>query len=357
MKIGIITFHWANNYGAVLQAYALQTYLESIGHDVSIIDYCPVWSPDRINRMKLRNSGLKGILHFLDGKLRNLKFNKFRKNYLNISSEPVRNYDLVLTGSDQVFNPDIISKPGNKFDAKYLLNWPGVKKKASYSASFGNSSLNPIYYDIFKECLSSFSAVSVREVSGLKILSELGIDNVSVSPDPTILIDRFPYLMNKSNTKIKNYIFNFIFHNTDSSDSVSIMLSKSLGGIGIKRVITLPQYLHGVLGLLHPGVKKWISTIRNARFVVTDSFHCTLFCILQHVPFVVLSQNAWGKDWAERIRNLLESVGLPDRLLIDTGSPIKVDKLLGPIDWHSVDCKIAQMRENGQNYLRNITRI
>ena len=159
MKIGIITFHWAANYGAVLQAYALSSYLKSKGYSVEIINYRPQWAKD-VKPIPF-SFHIKSCITYLDELYKRKVFNKFRKKYLSVSEKEYVNisdlslldgcYDIIITGSDQVFNPDIIAS-GAKLDTTFLLDFTMQKgKKLAYAASFGNSFLADEYKNIFSE--------------------------------------------------------------------------------------------------------------------------------------------------------------------------------------------------------------
>ena len=213
MKIGILTFHWANNYGAVLQAYALQNVLTEMGHTVEIIDYKPAWATDN-QHIAIQNSFV-GIINAIGEKIKKETFNQFRKDYLHLShnkckiGDTISDYDIVLTGSDQVFNPDII-EGNHTFDYMYLLQTvaSGILK-CSYAASFGNSTLGSKYQMKYKQLLSDFRYISVREHSGVKIINKLGINAIEV-PDPTILMSDFRKIMGERYIGQK-YILNIIF--------------------------------------------------------------------------------------------------------------------------------------------------
>lgn len=353
MRIGIVTFHWADNYGAVLQAYALQRYLIGEGHEVDVVDYRPSWAKDANKIPRPKNP--KDYIRYIDQKIKRSRFDRFRNKCLKINRDLHSDYDILITGSDQVFNPDIICKDG-KLDTRYLLDWPNECVKVSYAASFGNSTLDVKYEDIFKNQLSGFRLLSVREESGVVILSNLGLQNSTIVPDPTFLIKDFPYLINNSPRKNKNYIFEFMFHRTNQSDITVNRISRILGVNKTKRIINFRQFCHGSKGLLSPTVSGWISIIRNSSFVVTDSFHCTVFCILQHVPFLVISLDAWGKDWSERIRSLLKSLNLTERLVCGaTIDSIDLEALaLSEIDWKSVDDKVDVLRQSGHRFLEKL---
>lgn len=357
MKIGILTFHWANNYGAVLQAFALQNVLTDMGHTVEIIDYRPIWASDN-QHITIQNS-FGGIINAIGNKIRKETFNKFRKNYLHLShnkcqiGDTISDYDIVLTGSDQVFNPDIIEN-NHSFDYMYLLQTvaTGVSR-CSYAASFGNSTLASKYQTKYKQLLSDFKHISVREHSGVNIINELGINAIEV-PDPTILLPDFKKIIGKQYPRQK-YILSIIFQPDKHICNIQENFANK-NNLPIKYILSLKDILKGKRGFLYPSPKHWIQAIDNAEFVITDSFHCTLFCLLCHTPFITFSLNGWGTDWSERIKNLLDRTGLQDRLL--DYKTENINKFYNtPIDWEIVDVRLAKMKTIGLNYLKDITSV
>lgn len=362
MKIGIMTFHWADNYGAVLQAYALQTYIASLGHDVEIIDYRPSWAAD--TNPVVRPKSLKDSLRYFDEKQRRRPFVRFRKKYLKLSYEKYRSledlngrckgYDIIITGSDQVFNPDIIA-PNGKLDEAYLLNFGSGFEKVAYAASFGNSTLEKKYFERFRGLLGDFKYIGVREESGIEILRNLGLGSVAV-PDPTFLIDDFSALKLPAKRSCRaKYVFEMIFSVTELSSKVGAIVKKMSCSAKTMPMINLRQRLHGTKGMLNPSPQNWIAAIRDAQFVVTDSFHCTVFCLLNHTPFISVSLAGWGSDWSERIRYLLQSVGINGNLVSDIRDGQDLGKNLRSIDWEGVDCQIRNLRDQGRSFIAEIS--
>lgn len=354
MRIGIVTFHWAANYGAVLQTYALQNVLVRMGYQVEVIDYRPVWANDN-KTYRFPLAPREGI-NFVDHYLRKCRFEQFRKKYLNLTThtyklgEKISGFDCVIVGSDQVFNPDIIDS-GDQLDITYLLaSISAGTKKISYAASFGNSTLASEYWVRFRQLLSSFSFIGVREKSGKHIVETLGLKAVAV-PDPTILWGDFSLLVNSHPLSADNYVLNFIFQQTEAvrmaQDVIAMESSKP-----IRSVISLSDKLRGKSGYYNLSPGQWIKTIRDAHFVITDSFHSTVFCILTHRPFVSLVLNAWGGDWSERIKALLVEVGLEDRLLLSPTQEAICDIYHKTIDWGKVEKKLADWRMKGEEFLR-----
>lgn len=357
MNIGIITFHWACNYGAVLQAYALMKHLTNTGHNVEIIDYRPGWAKD-VAPLKISINPYQ-ILQYANEKYKRHIFDRFRKKYLNLSDctyksieelYNINKYDYIITGSDQVFNPDIIA-PGGKIDKTYLLDFPIMHgMKISYAASFGNSSLASEYRVIFQKALSKFSAISVRENSGIKIIQDLGINQVISVPDPTILIDDYSSFILKGYTE-KDYIFSFLFQDSIESKQCLNDVQEIFNNAKVINILDLKKKIKGASGIIHPSINKWVTAIHNSKFVITDSFHTTMFAILMHRPFISLNLNQWGTDWAERVKCLLDKLDLGERFLSNYDYHTTKQIISSNINWDKVDEKIIELRKLGSMYL------
>ena len=170
------------------------------------------------------------------------------------------------------------------------------------------------------------------------------------TPDPTLLLDAYDnFDIPKSDEK--DYIFGLLFQVTPKSSDCIRQLGQYYTNTEVLRLVTLKDKIRGIKGIWHPSPEKWVSIIKNARFVVTDSFHCTVFCILTHRPFISLALNAWGTDWSERIKSLLERVGLNDRFVASYNRE-DIDRIIKTeIDWKKVDEKVAEWKMEGQSFL------
>lgn len=352
MKIGILTFHWAHNYGAVLQAYALYTYLERQGHDVEIINYVPNWCQEAKSYTFPRTPGL--LIDNIDRYWKSRVFRAFQKKHLRISKhryhygETISGYDVVIVGSDQVFNPDIIAQDGKLDDTYLLANVAPGTRKIAYAASFGNSSLRPQYASQFRKLLSDFDDIGIREESGCGIVETLGLSATTV-PDPTILLGDFSSLLPSEHHSIY-YVLGYLFQQKQSSLDMLCFIASSIGAQIMTRV-NLRQRIRGLRGVHHLSPPKWIQSISDSQFVVTDSFHATVFAILAHRSFILLAIDAWGDDWSERGRSLLNRLGILERFLLNPSCETAKRVLDIPICWDEIESRIEKWRKEGAHFI------
>lgn len=332
MKIGVMTFHWASNYGAVLQAYALVKRLMQAGFDAEDINYLP-----REAMFKLRFFDL--YLRRFANIQRERKIRSFRKKYLRVSSETYHSYsdlnniqtkyDAVISGSDQIWNESFLTTAEKKPTRSYFLDYlPQSVLRLSYAASFGTNTLTEGLKAYALPALREFDFISVREENAVQMLADEGIEAVTVC-DPTLLIDAADYADITAHCRKcqKSDLFNFMLRKgRSSSDSTEEYLIhhvfKNRSNLG-KAILTVEQ---------------WLWKLQNCDFVVTDSFHCTVFAILFHKPFLAVND----KDCAmnARIKTLAQTLGLQDRVL-EEYDPKRIDEILSAnsIDWEQVDSK------------------
>lgn len=346
MKIGIMTFHWAANYGAVLQAFALQEYLRSFGHRVEIVDYVP-----SVTSFFQRVSWILNRDRIMIRREKNIS--EFRKEYLNLgkrhfgSNRALRkanwDYDVLIAGSDQILNMSFIEySERRKRNYSYYLDFTDKCEKIAYAASFGCDSLDERFKPRIAELLNRFSAVSVRENSGKKILDDLSISG-QVVMDPTLLLtsDDYTSVFRLSEEKEGLCIYK-LRSNQRQFDLISGWLREQKYG-GVASVIGERQK-----------VGQWLRSIRSAEFVITNSFHGTVFSILFHKPFICVGMEGSGMD--NRLLTLLESTGLGDRFMKNFKAET-VDKLYHEkICWEDVDANLRRERRLSEKFLTDCLR-
>ena len=345
MKIGILTFYFAHNYGAVLQCYALQKYLERCGHDVVVIDYKPpqvfnVYRWFEIKRFIRRNpfAVMKELLQLYPRYKRYSEFENFIANNLRKSSKDETNYDLVVVGSDQVWNTRLT----HGFDPYY---WGRVFScpKISYAASMEQKLSDESRHDVL-ESLGNFNKISVREDSLKKNLINAGCQKeIYVSVDPTLLLSEKEWneFANNDVSGLGRYLFLYQVRNSPKAFCIAkkiarernlkvIELSANIGNRNSKSVIASSP-------------PKFVSLIKNAECVVATSFHGTVFSVLLKKDFYAVRLND-GND--SRIESLLSSLNMESRF-------IEVYEEPGvQIDWNEVEKITKELVTSSKSYLK-----
>jgi len=349
MKIGILTFHYTNhNFGAVLQTYSIYKLIESLGHDSYIINYKPHISSLRKKFLNI----IKNILGF--------EFEIFRRNYIpgilpitkNTNNlKKLNNFlDGFVVGSDQVWR----YRGDQEEFSKYFFDFVDDNKlKIAYGASFGVDSwyAEKNITNNIKKLIKRFDAVSVREESGIKICKEIFDINCVKVLDPTLLLDnRYFYELADKKTyshSSDKYLAYMILDNNKQTESFfrKIALKNKLKFIRIKGKNILPQKDL----FLYNRINKWLSYIKHADIVVTDSFHCTIFSIIFQKKFICLSNPIRGTT---RLKNLLEMIKLESRLYSDINK-IEYSGLNEGIDYSKVEILLSKEKIKSTRFLRN----
>lgn len=315
MRIGILTFHCAHNYGAVLQCYALQEFLRQRGHDVRVIDYRPKaitnvyrwFDKKRIIRKNPLRSAIQIILLYWKKK-RYEKFEDFINSELQLApvESIMRNpYDVIIIGSDQVWNYNLT----NGFDEYYWGNFPHPSKTriVSYAASMQDSWPEELNSTICRN-LENFDYLSVREsalaVKLMRIYSSRTIYQVA---DPTLLLQREVWASLAKRHKIsKPYLLLFQVEKRDKrTEEIAAKIAN-------KEKLSIVQFLTAVdrktsKVAMTNSPSEFVGLFMNAAFVVCSSFHGTVFSLIFNRPFVSVRMGV-GKD--NRVGNLLKTLGL-----------------------------------------------
>lgn len=346
-KVGIITFHDSRNYGAVLQAYALQQKVSEEFRDVEIINY---QNPEIAKVVKLWNysgGGIKGLiktfLAFMFRLRKKIAFDSFARRFLNLSSTVSDDniadfsdrYDAVITGSDQVWNTVLTAG-----DIHYFLDFCNDKQfRIAYAASFGDSKIE-LSEDVKRE-ISKFDHITLREEDMVNDVSECIGSTPEVCCDPALLLDAARWHSNCSKRLChEKYVFLFMI---DESDGIKKYAKRLADEKGLRLISNKNDFSF----ILHPSPSDFLSWIYNAEYVVTDSFHGTVFSILFHKSFISYIRNKEGLP-KKRIIGLLEKVGLSHRNT--DNRDLKVDEAEA---WNSVDEKVENMRVASWNVMRD----
>lgn len=307
MKAGIVTFHKADNYGAVLQAYALQKTLEKLGVCSEFLEF----SEAKKDADSPNNAASKGPLAFAAklreaGKKRNELFNAFRDKYLKCSSalptdsndEQYKSYDIFITGSDQVWS---LRLPES--DERYFLPFAPPEKRVSYAASFGTSEIPDELKEWYAERLKGFKSVSVREESGKELVKELTGRECEVCLDPVLLLNREDWKSLIAPTGDPPYIFLYMV-GYDADLAARAKREAEERGLALRTVTAgfIPQF--GISSWSDTGVEQWLSLIYNSSGVFTNSFHCTAFAFVFGRPV----ETAMLKEGLESRNGRLEEI-------------------------------------------------
>lgn len=359
MKIATITFHRAINFGAVLQAYALQKELLKLGHETEILDYRSefiekhyakgtlksFFSVRKIAIILLRN----GYIFF-----KREKFDMFVKNNIKVSSDILadedlkkieHDYDLFITGSDQVWNYLTAG-----FDKNYFLEFvKNNNKKMSYAASLGLSVLPHEYVPVYEELLIDFKKISVREKSGETLLSELlDRNDISTVVDPTLLLTADEWQMLEEKMAVpERYVLVYLLY----ENSKILNFAKKLAKQNNCKILYINDRLFKTSGMdnlrnLSPG--EWLFLFRNADYIVTNSFHGTVFSLIfEKIFWVDYLSNKNSVN--SRVVTLLEYVNLTSRVI--SGGASENDII---IDYNEANNSLAKYIIDSKDFLKRI---
>lgn len=279
MDIGIVTFHREPNYGAVLQAYALQEFLLQLGYDAGIYDYIRPQLPQTNPKQRLIDAVCR--LSPRDRRSRDAKFDSFRQSYLRCCSDA--RCAAYVAGSDQIWNP------GGALDETYFLTFaPESAKKLSYAASLGEAVIPDSQRDTIRRLLSDFDAISVREADAAACISALCGRAVSLHADPTLLHDKMFWRSIASPVDGIGgaYILVYLMHLPKNINRLLRWLKKETGyeivlldGQGavqgpLSALVTHDKAVH------RAGPREFVWLADHAECIVTSSFHGTVFSII-----------------------------------------------------------------------------
>jgi len=313
MKVGILTFHEADSYGAVLQAYALQQTLSALGAES---EFVRIQMP-RAEAQPQAASGAAALFARrmqAESKKREALFSAFRQKYMRISrayqpTDPIdSDYDCFIAGSDQIWNFRI---PGA--DARYFLPFAQPEKRYSYAASFGADALPEKAGAWAAVQLSQFQGLSVREASGCSIIKELTGREARVCLDPTLLPDRAHWESLTTREDTQPYVLLFLLKYDAALAEEAAQEARRLG-LPLRTVTAafMPQL--GMAAWNTTGVTGWLSAIRGARRVFTNSFHGMVFSLIFGRSFRVGRLTGELSSRNGRLEELLEFLGLSGAL-------------------------------------------
>ncbi len=363
-KIGILTFHVAENYGASLQCYALQTTLNKYGENIEIINYKPQrkWSKYGNWARFFSKAYLARVLFNLpikkQIKQRTCAFQNFSENFYNLGtryilsentiSDACRDYDAIFFGSDQIWNLE-----DKMYDRSTIFygDFPYSKKKIAYSASFGDVLLNAKKNKSYiQEKLSQFLKISVREQSGVDFLNTIGISS-SLTVDPTLFLPKEDWDKLAGDTPIISgeYIVYYSCNGHKYSWKYAQRLSKMTG----LRVVNLnphpKTFCAGFENHYDFGPIEFLNCIKYSKYTVVNSFHGTVFSILFEKDFYSVFPQLNGNIKLDSRRyTILSQLGL-EKNIVMCNSEINFPKT----DWGDVKSKMIDFVETSRKYLKD----
>lgn len=332
MKIAILTLPFNNNYGGLLQSYALQKYLISRGHEVMIIknflsDVGEINLKSRVKKIlkvvigkenrdneRMKNIS-KNMSQFVTDNM-NCTTSIYNKKDLQLLEE--YNFDTYIVGSDQVWRFDYTGNDFGKYFFDFIKN--DTVNRISFAASFGidNWSKNEYESKVISKLLNKFNAISVREKSGVSLCK----DNLGLTPkhllDPVFLlnIDDYEKLIHskevKKTSSDENGLLVYMLDIDDDKKKVINQISDTIKEVPFR--VGLRQENEGKFNqeMVYPPVSNWIGGFLNAKYIITDSFHGCAFAILFNKPFIVYGNNSRGMT---RFESLLDSFDLKSRFI------------------------------------------
>lgn len=372
MKVGVLTQPLHNNYGGLLQAYALKEVLSSMGHEVVVI-----------NRRKKIKSRLRRLLSFTAGSIKGRRFvhrylitehqrnvissktNHFRDKHIPLSHLITNDKEMsklnqmgfcaYVVGSDQSWRPKYSPKISN-----YFLDFAEKEKdikRISYAVSFGVSEWEFTKKDtIVCEALAKkFDAISVREHSGIALVNKYFGKEAQHLLDPTMLLSKEHYQSMATTVQEKNTgaMKVYVLDRTDEKTKLIELVEKKTG---YKSFEIMPKKLADVHQIdviedfVYPSPLDWLKGYQDAKFVVTDSFHGTVFSILFNIPFIAIGNTQRGMS---RFESLLSIFGLEHRLIRDLSNYDVETLLRDKIDWGKINKTLQGEREKSIRFLKN----
>lgn len=364
MRIGILTLPLHTNYGGILQAYALQTVLERMGHEVEVFsNNAPIPITNNFRHRYLHPLKMI-ILAILCKKQKTVDIEINTRKFINthiherglVSFSDINkdDYDAIIVGSDQIWRYLYFhlswgwETPMENAFLSFTKDWD--IRRIAYAASFGMENVSEYPKDVIAKCanlLSKFNGVSVREKSGVDICAkDFGVD-AKCLVDPTMLLTSCAYLKllsEKYDVKPRNELMSYILDETPAKDRLRQYLArKNNWSINIANG-KVEDDSFPVDERIQPPVENWLSSFARASFVFTDSFHACVFSILFHRQFVVIGNKERG---LARFRSLLRVFGLENRMILNPDDYHTIPD----IDYSNVDLILNRKREEAISFL------
>lgn len=372
-KIGIMTLFNNNNFGAALQAYALQYLLNKNSYECEDISYSRVL-PENNNITKIKKAivAIKNVVfhpismsrirkkkrtfkRFVD---KNIGYSKRNYNKFDIQ-ESVNNYDCFICGSDNIWNKNLL-------DTSFLLDFvPDKIKKIAYAPGMSTTELTNEQKKVMLPLIERIDYLSCREKIGCELIEKSIGRQVFNAMDPTLLLSSEEWTIISEESDINfnsDYVFAMIYGSSpakcDFVNSIGLKLNTGVVTVPFGTGVYNKEDLKfGTIRIYNAGPIEVLKLIKNSQFVITDTFHATVFSILFHKNFVSLRRfkNTNFSKLDQRIDGLLEKVGIGKERIIEDLTDVKaIDKIISKgIDYSLVDLRLAEWRQNSINFLLN----
>lgn len=361
MRIAIVTLPLHTNYGGILQAYALQTVLERMGHEVSVLSPPPykahsAWIMPIVyaKRVFIKFILRRDISILYDGHSRARQHtDKFIKRHINSLfirdlSQLKGKFDAYVVGSDQIWRPKYSLSFFGESNAflEFARTWD--VKRIAYAVSFGTDQwdFSEEKDQTCKSLVQLFDKISVRESMAVGMCKDhWGIDAKLVL-DPTLLLARDDYRSLTKHSQLNHNEDILMCHILDVNDEKLQTVSRIASIFSLSPQMTNSQSETDVTYSslsIQPPVEQWLDSISSAKLIVTDSFHACVFSIIFHKPFYVLENEDRGNS---RIQSLLLLFGLTDRIIHDN----QLDDDYG-IDYCDIEKKLLELKQQSLDYL------
>lgn len=341
MKVDVITRHSVANYGSILQSYATQKAIEKLNHECEIIDYTRIdeqgknkaktycknsttWNKNILTRLAYYIIQTPNYLYAYN------KFKKYRRalfkqtniEYTSLDElkKHVPEADIYCAGSDQIWG-----RIGNQdYDSAYFLSFvPKGKKCISYASSIGKEKISDETRKCIREFLPKFSTILVREKSAVDIIKEEKINNVDLVLDPTLLLNKTEWdLLCDDATNNKKYVLVYQLHDNKKFQKYAKDFAKKTKLPLIRICPSAQNLIRGGKPIFLPTPQKFITYFKNAEYIITDSFHGTVFSIIFNKKFI----DVLPKETSTRITNILEILNIEERVLSSYDDFSLVDK-------------------------------
>jgi polysaccharide pyruvyl transferase WcaK-like protein len=363
MKISVITLHHVTNFGSMLQTYAMQTHLKSMGYEVEFVDFVPKGLTFHRAIFPANNysSFMKKTVRFIPAIVCNaIQFaivNSFIKTYIHVTPKRYSCYadivhdvpvaDIYLSGSDQVWNTQN-SNPKDDLQAYYLNFAPEGCKRVAYAGSFGKTNFSSQEACEIAEYLKKYTAISVREDSGLATLRELDVPNGVHVLDPTFLLEPQDWLELIKHKKVPKlgyvFVYNLNRNKTINRYAQIIAKEKKLRIINFADTF---EFIPNAQNRLINTALDFVNHIANADYVITDSFHGTSFSLIFSRQFVCVSP----PKYSTRLGSILNKVGLENRMFF--GDTIDMSIALTSVNYDWVSSVLKKEKEKSKSFLQS----